>query len=252
MVALLCLGAPGRAAGENPKPDIDATLGAGFIYQPTYDGSRRYEFEFLPNVDITWRDRVFLSTEDGLGVNAIRWGRFNAGPFLDYQFDEHRRGSPTIDALGEVEGGLRAGLFAEYDASEEGWRVFAKLRRDVGNHRDGLSGELGGEGGARLAQSLGGLLRLTLGWGDREALRPFFGVDATQSSASGLAAYDPNGGLRDLTLEPRVEYEFGAHWSVSGIAGYRRLLSSADRSPIVREVGSPNQYSAGLLLNYHF
>ena len=50
----------------------------------------------------------------------------------------------------------------------------------------------------------------------------------------------------------------GAHvqlrgaWGLFGFARYERLVGDAAKSPIVRELGSSNQYSGGLGLTYTF
>jgi MipA family protein len=78
----------------------------------------------------------------------------------------------------------------------------------------------------------------------------FFGVTPAASAASGLAAFDTGSGLKDVGLTLIGNYEVTETWSVTGIAGYTRLLGDAAASPIVSERGSPNQLFGGLGISY--
>jgi outer membrane protein len=49
-----------------------------------------------------------------------------------------------------------------------------------------------------------------------------------------------------------VTYALNNRWGLFGFARYERLLGDAAKSPIVRELGSRNQLSGGIGLNYTF
>ena len=49
-----------------------------------------------------------------------------------------------------------------------------------------------------------------------------------------------------------AEYRWSKRWSVVADARYDRLLGEAADSPIVRDLGSRNQFSAALGLKYSF
>ena len=56
---------------ETPKKDLEITLGAGVGIAPDYFGSKKTEADFVPIIDIVWKNRFFLSTLQGLGVYAV-------------------------------------------------------------------------------------------------------------------------------------------------------------------------------------
>jgi outer membrane scaffolding protein for murein synthesis (MipA/OmpV family) len=244
---------PARAEDQakTSSSDWDITLGAGAAYRPRFESGKRYRAFAVPNVDITWRDTVFLSTEDGFGVNALQFGDFSAGPYLQWSDGRNQRVSQRLNGLGDVEGVLQGGLFARY-GDDDRWQIFAKIWEDLSHDRSGTTVEVGGSLTLPLSTRMALRLRATGSWSDADALRPFYGVSAAQSARSGLPIFNAESGFRDFTFEPSLNYALDAHWSLSAIGGYRRLLSAVSESPLVRNGGDADQFSVGLLLNYHF
>jgi len=90
--------------------------------------------------------------------------------------------------------------------------------------------------------------------GDRYA-RYNFEVTPTGSVASGLAIYEPNGGLASLGANALTAYSLSGErtgWSIFGFANFKRLQGDIADSPIVTETGSPNQFFAFAGLAYTF
>ncbi len=82
--------------------------------------------------------------------------------------------------------------------------------------------------------------------------RAYFGISSDAALASGLPQYRPGGGVHAVAAASSMSYELGKSWGVFGYARYARLVGDAARSPIVRELGSRNQLSGGIGLNYTF
>lgn len=83
----------------------------------------------------------------------------------------------------------------------------------------------------------------------------YYGIDSAGSSASGLAAYDPDGGLASIgTSVVAIHSLSGGRtgWARFGVASYKRLQGDIADSPIVKVTGSPNQVFASLGLAYTF
>ena len=47
-------------------------------------------------------------------------------------------------------------------------------------------------------------------------------------------------------------YQLDRHWGLYGYAKYERLIADAADSPIVRTIGSRNQFSGGVALTFTF
>jgi outer membrane protein len=82
--------------------------------------------------------------------------------------------------------------------------------------------------------------------------RAYFGIDSAAALASGLPAYRPSGGVYALAAASGLSYQFNPRFGLFGYARYERLVGDAGKSPIVRDLGSRNQFSGGLGLSYTF
>ena len=76
--------------------------------------------------------------------------------------------------------------------------------------------------------------------------RTFFGVNAADSAASGLAVFDADAGFRDINFSPVLVLHLSRSWHVGAMLRFQRLLSDAADSPIVDDRGPPNQIIAAL------
>jgi outer membrane protein len=64
--------------------------------------------------------------------------------------------------------------------------------------------------------------------------------------------YRPGGGIHAVALASGLSYQFNPRFGMFGFARYERLVGDAAKSPIVRQFGSRDQFSAGLGLSYTF
>jgi outer membrane scaffolding protein for murein synthesis (MipA/OmpV family) len=87
--------------------------------------------------------------------------------------------------------------------------------------------------------------RLTLRVGPRaffgtaNYMDTYFGINGDESARSGLAEYDPDGGLVSAGIEAVAAYRLNDRWWVEGGVRWDRYLDQAADSPIVEE-GSDN------------
>jgi len=82
-------------------------------------------------------------------------------------------------------------------------------------------------------------------------MRAFFGVTAVEAARSGLAAYRPDGGVRDAGAGLTAGYQFNKRWGLTARAGVNHYLGDAKDSPVVKE-GSKLQAVGGLGLSFRF
>jgi outer membrane protein len=88
-----------------------------------------------------------------------------------------------------------------------------------------------------------------------EYARYNFGITPAGSLASGLATYEPGGGLASIGANVLATYSLSGKrtgWALFGIASYKRLQGDIAASPIVTETGSPNQFFASVGVGYTF
>lgn len=233
------------------RNDLDITVGAGVGLAPRFEGAKAYGPQFLPYIDASWRDRVFLSTDDGLGVNLLNSNGFYTGPFV-WISDGRRAGSSNhLAGLSDVETVAIGGFFARYEFNDA-FDVFGRVHRDLEQNRHGLTADFGAELDLPVTSSVIAGLKSTLTWAQGDALQPYFGITPQESQASGYPAFSPGSGWRDVTVEPSLTFLLDDHWALTGLLTYERLLPAVNRSPLVTDQGSANQVSFGLILSYHF
>ena len=90
--------------------------------------------------------------------------------------------------------------------------------------------------------------RLT--WSDDRYQEAWFGVTPDAALTSGLPAYDPGGGVQAYGAAASFLTQLGPRWGIYTYAKYDRLTGDAADSPIVRQLGSRDQFSGGIALTY--
>ena len=158
--------------------------------------------------------------------------------------------------------GLRQGLDKIGIAAEPG--LFLTLwptnwLRLHGEERRGVIGYHGwvGDAGLDLVAKMGPWTATAgprIGWGDTTYMQTYFGVSPAEAAASPVidTPYAPRGGRRYLGAGAGLSYRFNPSWQVNANAGFHRLDDVAANSPIVRLIGSRNDYSGGVGFKYSF
>ncbi|WP_162906612.1 MipA/OmpV family protein [Algihabitans albus] len=234
----LVLSSPAKAG------DWDVTVGAGATYGPEYPGADEYSISPLPYVDVTWRDRLFLRSEQGLGGYVINWAEredslieglsvgLSVRPSESRDEDDDNR----LDGLGDIDLSAEVGLFATL---EVGFLEFgAELYQDVGNGHEGLRGEVSTGVGHQLTERLSVGAETFLQFGDGQYLESFFGVTGRQAARSRFGRYDAGAGLYGAGVSLSSRYQLTESWSLLGFVEYSRLVGDAADSPIVENEGA--------------
>jgi outer membrane scaffolding protein for murein synthesis (MipA/OmpV family) len=253
-VATLLAALPASAQPAPPTGDWRVNIGALGIVGPSYEGSDRLKARALPALDVEWRETVFLSAQRGLGANLLTIsdpngrGTFKAGPLVNWRFMRDADDDSDLRGLGDVKGGVDLGAFAAYE--------FGRLALNVTGKRNVSHSELGGmiDVGLRYRMRVFEGTMLGFGpsatWADSDYMKSYFGVTAAQAGASGLAAYAPSSGFKDVGVGVNVVHPLGGNWSLVGLGGYSRLIGDAADSPLVKQRGSANQMRVGLGISY--
>ncbi len=246
------------ADGHENTSDWDISVGAGAIFAPEYMGSDDMELSPVPVIDIEWRDRLFLSTRKGLGgyiVNEDAAARplfgvfdsYNFGGSVRYAFGRDEDDNSRLNGLGDIDDTAELGLFGELGIGPVSFS--AEVYGDVGDGHDGVHGELAAAYGMPINQkwivSAGPVVK----FGSDDFTQSFFGVDSAQASRSAFDRYDADGGFYSVGVEAMSRYAFTENWSVTGTAGYSRLVGDAADSPITEEEGA---FTAGAFVVYTF
>jgi outer membrane scaffolding protein for murein synthesis (MipA/OmpV family) len=225
------------AGGE----DVVLELGGGGLVRPAYEGADDYTLRPWPVVELHYLRLPFATFGGGPETGLSFEPAFRVVPERDddeYDLD----GLGDVDLAIEIGGGIRY----RYDSLQA---VF-ELRHGFGGH-EGLIGEAGVDlvldPTPKLSLSLGPRLYFA----DSDYLDTYLGVTPAQSAASGLAVFDPDGGLKGAGLEAEGRYALSPRWALVGKAGYEHLIGDAADSPVTA-LGSEHQFLGGLGLTYRF
>ncbi len=249
--ALAALIAPAeQARAQDSERTLRIRPGVGVQVRPEYPGADDKELAPYLKFSIARGDDpfAFSGPDDPFGIPLLSMGPFRAGPALNIQ--SGRKDSEVKAPLGKVKTTVEAGGFAEVMLMDQ-FRLRADLRKGIGGH-DGVVGSIGADqvwrDGDRYVFSVGPRLL----YSNSRYQRAFFGVTPEAAIASGLPAYRPDGGFHAVAAAAGLHYALSGPLGLFGYARFERLIGDARKSPVVRELGSPNQLSAGLGLSYTF
>jgi outer membrane protein len=246
-------GAVAQSTGSPaPAPGWTVTLGVEGRVVPAFEGASRYVVAPYPAFDVrrAGTPRRFSSPRDGIGIGLLDLGTVRAGPAGKIALPRGESRDPALRGLGDVGWTVELGGFVEYWPLP--WlRGRGELRHGIGGH-SGIVAEFAADvvvpATPQLTVSAGP--RLTLA--SAAALRPYFGVNATQAAASGLPLFDPKGGVRAVGFGAQAHQQWTPQWATYVFVEYDRLLGDAAGSPVLRRGGSADQAMVGLGITYSF
>jgi outer membrane protein len=232
---------PVRAQERNY--DVILELGMGAAYGPAYEGASEDRFTPWPIVTLHY---LWLP---GIGeVKGNRRDGFSFGPDFRYVRKREAADYDALRGMNDVDGAFEAGGKFAYTFGM--FRAHASLRRGFGGHEGFV-----GEAGLDVTFYPTAVTEVSFGprmsYADGEYMRTYLGVTPAESITSGLAAYDPGGGIKGVGAELNARYNFTPQWAVLGSVAYERLVGDAADSPIAK-AGDIDQITAKLGLSYRF
>lgn len=222
---------------DSATPDIVVTLRAGVQVSPAYFGSDDYQL----GPDLAARFD-YVRFPGGFEYGSSRAVGFRSGWGLQgsVRYIGERDSDDEISGLDDVPWSFEAGLGVGYE--QRNWRAFADVRYGFVGHNAWV-GQLGADAIAYPIEGLTLTAGPRLDFGTDGFAQTYFGVNAEESTASGIDAYDASGGLLGAGFEVGARYLFNERWGIEGAVTYDRLVNDAADSPITA-LGSPDQYSA--------
>jgi outer membrane scaffolding protein for murein synthesis (MipA/OmpV family) len=228
------------------------TLRASVSAAPKFEGSDRFGLFAFPGLGLRRGGEPvqFSAPDDGADFALYRQNGLSIGAVARFRPGRYLRDDPRLFGLHDVRWSVEPGVFVEYWATPA-IRARAELRHGL-RGREGFVADFGLDWVSRLGAfttAVGPRLRLA----DAPYQRDYYGVTAAESALNGrFAAYRPSGGVNSVGAAASLGYQWTDAWGSTVFAGYRRLLGDAADSPIVRSIGSPNQFEVGASLSYSF
>jgi outer membrane scaffolding protein for murein synthesis (MipA/OmpV family) len=210
--------------------DSRLLVGAGLANRVAYLGSDDRVTAALPYFDYAHRNGFFASATSGIGYSFVNTRETQVGLRVIPRFGRDENDSDDLRGLGDIDPGAEASAYATH-ALSRAWTVGINVRGgdrgaeiDVGARRDVVLGP---------ATRLSAFTFVTAANGRSQ--KAWFGIDETQSLASGYPVHSPGAGVRNLQVGATVNHFFGGRWIAIGGIGIGRVLGEAADSPIVRE-----------------
>ena len=231
-----------------PKlPKWDVILGLAASADPVYSGASQYRAGGGPVINIRYRERVFISTGEGLGVNFLQGKQYavslsvglNLGRRMSWHYE-------TLHGLGDIP---RAPFFKLAGSFILSKRLPMIVRADVRKIAGGAAGLVGDlqvytplPGSSRKFVMFAGP---SVTFADRKHLQTSYGISALQAEHSGYAPYTAHGGLESAGFGFSATRFLTPHLLCNTDIAFSELLGSAGRSPIV-ERRAQGSFSASI------
>lgn len=212
-------------------------LGLGVEYESAYEGSDEFGFEVNPAGAVQWRrgNNIFYWAGEALGWRGVRSNAwlFEAAIAFDEGREESDSDDGRLNGLGDTDEGIELVLQARraFDAS---WRYWLDGRVVTGEN-----GNLGIFGVGRRfgdqSDGTGSELGIVAVFHDSKRANRDFGINASQSAASGLDETDLSGGFRSIGINYNYRSYINQNWQIFAEALYERYSGDIEDSPIARE-----------------
>jgi outer membrane protein len=251
LAAASVLAASPALAQDDDEAPLILSIGAGGQMLPKYPGADDYGLNPLITGFVRREGEPipFRTPDDGIGIGLLgRESAIDFGPLI--QFQGERDDDDVGAAVGDVDFTVEAGAFVNFNIGPN-FRLRLEGQKGIGGH-EGLVGTVAADfavrGGNDTLFTIGPRLRVN----DADYAQAYFGVTPAVAIATGLPVYDPDGGIRSVGAVAGITHQISRSFGLYGYAGYDRLVGDAADSPIVRNFGSRDQFSAGLALFVSF
>ncbi|MEM7482842.1 MAG: MipA/OmpV family protein [Acidobacteriota bacterium] len=235
----------------------DVEIFLGVESEPDYAGSDDSEVEPDADIRALFRDRKGNRYILSLGQVS---GIFDLSPRtalqITLEYEEGRdRENPALAEFEEVRDTLEGqiSLFRRFGNTY----LAGVLQPDILGRGKGLVTFLALGHDRAIGEKVLLSPRIDVSWGDSEHMRTEFGISAAVAAASGLAPYEPGGGLKSATAALGLRYDFSRQgssrkWSLLADLEVEHYFSKAADSPLIRDAGSDVTYEAAFGVLFRF
>ncbi len=244
---------PWYLSDRDPSWYFDAFLGVE--YEPTYAGSNKHELEPGLNLRAMYKNsynhRFFVSLGEAGGIFQLTENSMFSA-VLEYEEGRDKKADNALKGLDKVRDTVE-GQFSFFYRFLPNTVFGAVFQPDLLGRGKGLVYFIGvGNDTMFLSDTLRVSSRIDLSFADAEHMRTEFAVSGSESTASGLRAYRPSGGIKSWTGSLGLEYFLHENWSTWVHSEFEYYTVKARRSPLIRDEGSPFTYelSAGVRWRY--
>lgn len=249
-VALALQSGEALAQPDPSENSIEGSVVAGGAIVPDYEGSNDFRFVPLAGGRVQFDQRYIALEGLTLRANILASDNLEFGAVANFSFGrDDDVDSAAVGALPEIDASFELGAFAAYSmpVGERGRaRIALEAVQDVSSVHNGwvATGSIGYD--LAIDDRLGLGIAASASYANDDYAATYFGVTPAGSLASGLPAFDAEGGFKDVGVALSARYQLSDRWSLLAFGGYSRLLGDFAESPIVAIEGSADQFSGGI------
>ncbi|MBT3922133.1 MAG: MipA/OmpV family protein [Nitrospina sp.] len=230
------------------------SLGGMAINRPLYEGSDESEIDLLPIIDISIGKWAFVNNERGLGFYVLKERELELGGAIGYYESRNEKDSAKLQGFDDISDGFDGRMFAKYNMGRTS--LSFQIRSDLSDNHKGTLFDIGAAYSINPNRRINWTLKAATTFADKNYMQTYFGVSQTQANqtifSSTPTAFVPRGGWKDISVNSKFSIDFTRRWNAKWVMGYKRLTRDAAYSPLVRGVGSDNQFYFGVGLAYKF
>jgi MipA family protein len=230
------------------------TINATVLVSPDFPGAKTYGFVAFPSLSLRRTDAPenFQAPDDGVSIALFGDSQWALGITGRYQQGRYRENDRSrLYGIRDAKWAIEPGLFAEYWAVPDTLRLRGEIRYGI-NGYNGLVGNLSADYVKRVGKwtlSVGPRLAVAGG----EYMDTYFSVSPLEAAFNGrVSAYSADAGIKSVGVAAAATYKWNDSFSTTVRGGYDRLVGSAADSPIVKNLGSKDQFSVGATASYTF
>jgi outer membrane scaffolding protein for murein synthesis (MipA/OmpV family) len=221
---------------EPNLPTFRTVLGLASEVQPEYEGSRAYQVEVGPVINIHYRDIAYVSTGEGIGYNFLRGDHYQFGAGMTYDFGRNMKADLTnLHGMGNIGAAPVAKLYGTYVLSKKFPLI---LRVDA---RQFIGGAQGAVGDLAVYMPLPGSSKTfvmfagpSITMATRHYMQTLYGVSESQSLASGHPQYEiPTNGTTAAGVGFSATKFLTPHWLLNMDTAISQIRGSPAHSPLV-------------------
>jgi outer membrane protein len=251
-MALLATGATSAASESWFSGDWYLKVGGAVLNAPKFEGASGRVFVFQPMVSLgkAGPSARFSSRNDNISLAFLDTGTFRAGAAGRLIWERDGGTHPHLAHLSPVRFGGEAGGFAEIYPTDF-LRLRGEVRHGIRSH-DGVVVDVAADAFFDVTETIQLSAGPRASWASAGYFDAYYGVDAAEAAASGLAPYDPEGGIKSYGVGGAVTWKTTDQLTTSVFAEYARLTGPAAKSSLVRTHGSKDQLLIGASASYRF
>ncbi|MSP53233.1 MAG: MipA/OmpV family protein [Gammaproteobacteria bacterium] len=198
---------------------------------PKYPGSDTMIGATALAASVSYDNRFFLSSGQGLGVNFINTKPWIVGTSVNYSYGNNWR-SKEVSGLTNPKDAFMGSVFANYTVSLYNFGIAAN--KTLGQSEGAGFYKATATRAVPLSQHLVVNLVVAAQYDDARYMQSLYGVTNTESSASGLSSYNTHSGWDNISYGITPMYSINKHWILTGSVAMINYLDQVAKSPLIK------------------